>query len=36
VLDAVDAGDAVTARAAMERHVEATYDWIVGLRLGLA
>jgi DNA-binding FadR family transcriptional regulator len=36
VLDAVDAGDGATARAAMERHVEATYDWIVGLRLGLS
>ena len=35
VLDAVDATDPAAARAAMERHVEATYDWIVGLRLGL-
>ncbi len=35
VLDAVDAGDAERARATMERHVEATYDWIAGLRLGL-
>jgi DNA-binding FadR family transcriptional regulator len=36
VIDAIDAGDAVLARAAIERHVEATYDWIVGLRLGLS
>jgi DNA-binding FadR family transcriptional regulator len=35
VLDAVEAGDAALARAAIERHVEATYDWIAGLRLGL-
>jgi GntR family transcriptional repressor for pyruvate dehydrogenase complex len=31
---ALDAGDAAAARAALERHVEATHDWIVGLRLG--
>jgi DNA-binding FadR family transcriptional regulator len=36
VLDAIDAADGAAARAAMERHVEATYDWIVGLRLGLS
>jgi DNA-binding FadR family transcriptional regulator len=36
VLDAVDATDSAAARTAMERHVEATYDWIVGLRLGLS
>jgi DNA-binding GntR family transcriptional regulator len=36
VLDAVEAGDATLARAAIERHVEATYDWIAGLRLGLS
>jgi DNA-binding FadR family transcriptional regulator len=36
VLDAVDAGDAGLARTTIERHVEATYDWIVGLRLGLS
>ena len=35
VLDAVEAGDAALARGAIERHVEATYDWIAGLRLGL-
>ena len=28
------AGDPAAARAAIERHVEATHDWIVGLRLG--
>jgi GntR family transcriptional repressor for pyruvate dehydrogenase complex len=26
--------DATGARAALERHVEATHDWIIGLRLG--
>ncbi len=31
---ALVAGDAMAARAALERHVEATHDWIVGLRLG--
>ena len=35
IVTAVAAGDAVAARAAMTRHVEGTYDWIVGLRLGL-
>lgn len=34
VLRAIDAGDAAAARAAMVAHVEATHDWIVGLRLG--
>ena len=28
-------GDAGAAHSAMTRHVEGTYDWIVGLRLGL-
>ena len=28
------AADAAAAREAMVAHVEATYDWIVGLRLG--
>jgi GntR family transcriptional repressor for pyruvate dehydrogenase complex len=35
IVDAILAGEAGAARAAMERHVEGTYDWIVGLRLGL-
>ncbi len=34
VVAALAAGDAALPRAAIERHVEATYDWIVGLRLG--
>jgi DNA-binding FadR family transcriptional regulator len=34
VLRAIGAGDAQAARAAMIAHVEATHDWIVGLRLG--
>jgi DNA-binding FadR family transcriptional regulator len=35
IVTAVLAGDADAAHRAMERHVEGTYDWIVGLRLGL-
>jgi DNA-binding FadR family transcriptional regulator len=35
IVAALADGDADAARAAMERHVEGTYDWIVGLRLGL-
>jgi GntR family transcriptional repressor for pyruvate dehydrogenase complex len=35
IVTAVLAGRAAAARSAMERHVEGTYDWIVGLRLGL-
>jgi DNA-binding FadR family transcriptional regulator len=35
VVSAVVARDAAAAREAMTRHVEGTYDWIVGLRLGL-
>ncbi len=35
IVTAVVAGEAGAARSAMERHVEGTYDWIVGLRLGL-
>lgn len=34
ILVAILAGDAVGARDAMVMHVEATYDWIVGLHLG--
>ena len=34
ILVAILAGDAVGARDAMVVHVEATYDWIVGLHLG--
>jgi DNA-binding FadR family transcriptional regulator len=34
LLAAVAAGDPADARAAVERHVEATHDWVVGLRLG--
>jgi DNA-binding GntR family transcriptional regulator len=34
-VSAVVARDAAAAREAMTRHVEGTYDWIVGLRLGL-
>jgi GntR family transcriptional regulator, transcriptional repressor for pyruvate dehydrogenase complex len=34
VVAALLARDGVAARDAMERHVEATHDWIVGLRLG--
>ncbi len=34
ILDAIVAADAAAAREAMVSHVEATYDWIVGLRLG--
>jgi GntR family transcriptional repressor for pyruvate dehydrogenase complex len=35
IVTAVLAGEAEAAHSAMERHVESTYDWIVGLRLGL-
>jgi GntR family transcriptional regulator, transcriptional repressor for pyruvate dehydrogenase complex len=35
VVAAILAGDADGASNAMTRHVEGTYDWIVGLRLGL-
>jgi GntR family transcriptional regulator, transcriptional repressor for pyruvate dehydrogenase complex len=35
IVTAVLAGEADAAHSAMERHVEGTYDWIVGLRLGL-
>ena len=35
IVAAVVAGDAAAAHDAMTRHVEGTYDWIVGLRLGL-
>jgi GntR family transcriptional regulator, transcriptional repressor for pyruvate dehydrogenase complex len=35
IVAAVLAGEAGAAHSAMERHVEGTYDWIVGLRLGL-
>ena len=35
IVAAMLAGEASAARTAMERHVEGTYDWIVGLRLGL-
>jgi GntR family transcriptional repressor for pyruvate dehydrogenase complex len=35
IVAALAAGDRDGARRAMERHVEGTYDWIVGLRLGL-
>jgi GntR family transcriptional repressor for pyruvate dehydrogenase complex len=34
VVRAVAEGDPASARAAMLAHVEATHDWIVGLRLG--
>jgi len=35
IVSALAAGDATGARDAMTRHAEGTYDWIVGLRLGL-
>jgi GntR family transcriptional repressor for pyruvate dehydrogenase complex len=35
IVSAILAGDAAAAHDAMTRHVEGTYDWIVGLRLGL-
>ncbi|HET6171260.1 MAG TPA: FCD domain-containing protein [Gaiellales bacterium] len=35
IVAAILAGDTDAAHAATERHVEGTYDWIVGLRLGL-
>ena len=35
IVAAIVARDPEAARTAMERHVEGTYDWIVGLRLGL-
>lgn len=34
VVEAIGRGDADGARAAMLAHVEATHDWVVGLRLG--
>ena len=34
LLDAVAAGDAARGRAAMEKHVRGTGDFLVGLRLG--
>jgi DNA-binding FadR family transcriptional regulator len=35
IVAALAAGDATAAQIAMTRHAEGTYDWIVGLRLGL-
>jgi DNA-binding FadR family transcriptional regulator len=35
IVSAILAGDPAGAHAAVTRHVEGTYDWIVGLRLGL-
>jgi GntR family transcriptional regulator, transcriptional repressor for pyruvate dehydrogenase complex len=35
ILAAIAASDPASARAAMEIHVESTYDWIAGFRLGL-
>jgi DNA-binding FadR family transcriptional regulator len=35
ILAAVAASNPAKARAAMESHVESTYDWIAGFRLGL-
>ena len=35
IVAAIAARDQHGARAAMERHVESTYDWIAGYRLGL-
>ena len=34
IVEAIARGDSAAARGAMERHVEGTFDWIVGLRLG--
>ena len=34
IVEAIARGDAPAARAATERHVEGTFDWFVGLRLG--
>lgn len=34
IVAALAAGDPTAARDALERHVESTHDWIVGLRLG--
>jgi len=34
IVAAIAHGDRAGARAAMERHAEATHDWFVGLRLG--
>jgi DNA-binding FadR family transcriptional regulator len=34
IVEAVAAGAADAARAATVRHVEATHDWVLGLRLG--
>jgi DNA-binding FadR family transcriptional regulator len=33
-VQAIAAGAAEAARRTMEAHVEATHDWVVGLRLG--
>ena len=35
IVAAILASDAAAAHEAMIRHIEGTYDWIVGLRLGL-
>jgi GntR family transcriptional regulator, transcriptional repressor for pyruvate dehydrogenase complex len=35
IVAALVAGDPGTAHGSMTRHIEGTYDWIVGLRLGL-
>ncbi len=35
IIAALAEGDAEAAQRAVERHVEGTHDWIVGLRLGL-
>ena len=35
IVQALSDSDPAAAHTAMERHVESTYDWIVGLRLGL-
>jgi DNA-binding FadR family transcriptional regulator len=34
IVAALAAGNPAAARDALERHVESTHDWIVGLRLG--
>lgn len=34
IVAAIERGDRVAAREAMERHAEGTHDWFVGLRLG--
>ena len=35
IVAAIVDGEPAAAHGAMARHVEGTYDWIVGLRLGL-